>query len=133
MLVAFDAPAGNASCVRRTISTTPLQALVTLNEEMSVEAAVALGHLILKDGKDFAKAFERCTSRIPNLQEIQVLAQLFEQQRKTYLQDKDSATTLIETYKPISIDITQHDPIDLAAATAVAQVLLNLDETISKN
>ncbi|MEN8736470.1 MAG: PSD1 and planctomycete cytochrome C domain-containing protein [Akkermansiaceae bacterium] len=133
MLVAFDAPTGDAACVRRTVSTTPLQALVTLNEEMSVEAAVALGHLILKDGKDFAKAFERCTSRVPNEQETQILAQLFEQQRKAYLQDKDSAKTLIDTYKPISVDITQHDPVDLAAATAVAQALLNLDETISKN
>jgi hypothetical protein len=131
MLGAFDAPSGDAACVRRTISTTPLQALVTLNEPMSVEIAVALGERILK--LSLANAFERCTSRPPEPNELKVLQHLFEEQQKFYFENSAAAKELIETYKPIGPDLSPYSEVDLAAATAVAQALLNLDETITKN
>lgn len=129
MLVAFDAPNGDAACVRRTTSTTPLQALVTLNESMSVEAAVALGSRILDSS--IADAFEHCTSRPATPGELQVLTRLFEQQKNSYT--PGAAEELITTYKPIPLDPAKYDPVNLAAATSVAQALLNLDETMTKN
>lgn len=129
MLAAFDAATGDAACVRRTTSTTPLQALVTLNESMSVEAAVALGSRILETS--IAQAFERCTSRTPNKDELQILQNLYDQQKIAIT--PESATELITTYKPLPLDLKTHNPVHLAAATAVAQTLLNLDETMTKN
>lgn len=129
MLAVFDAATGDAACVRRTISTTPLQALTTLNESMSVEAAIALGERILKSS--IAEAFEHCTSRPPETAEIAVLQKLFDQQMQTFT--PEAATELIQTYKPLPLDPAAHDPVQLAAATSVAQTLLNLDETMTKN
>ena len=129
MLVAFDAPNGDAACVRRTTSTTPLQALVMLNESMSVELAIALGSRILNSS--ISNAFEHCTSRPPSKEELEVLTALFEQQKANYT--IEAARDLISTYKPLSLNPAQHDPVQLAAATAIAQTLLNLDETMTKN
>ncbi|MGC6463980.1 MAG: PSD1 and planctomycete cytochrome C domain-containing protein [Akkermansiaceae bacterium] len=129
MLVAFDAPTGDAACVRRTSSTTPLQALVTLNESMSVEAAIALGSRILNTS--IADAFEHCTSRPATEEELKVLTTLFDNQKANF--SPESAQELITAYKPIPLKPDEHDPVELAAATAVAQALLNLDETMTKN
>lgn len=129
MLAVFDAATGAAACVRRTTSTTPLQALTTLNESMSVEAAIALGDRILKNS--IADAFEHCTSRPPKAAELSVLNKLFESQKTAFT--SESAQKLITSYKPLTLDPSKHDLILLAAATSVAQALLNLDETMSKN
>jgi len=129
MLVAFDTPNGDAACVRRTNSTTPLQALVTLNESLSVELAIALGSRILDSS--IAEAFEHCTSRPPQKEELEVLTKLFEQQKANYT--IAAAQELITTYKPLPLAADKYDPLQLAAATAVAQTLLNLDETMTKN
>lgn len=134
MLVAFDAPNGSSSCVRRTVSTTPLQALVTLNEQVSVEAALALAHLILTDqGKleeRIARAFLRCTSRQPDAEEISTLVAVYQSGLNT---DPAEAKLLLENHKPVTLDLSSHPLPELAAATGVARVLLNLDETITKN
>ncbi len=134
MLVAFDAPNGSSSCARRSVSTTPLQALVTLNEQVSVEAALALAHLILTDqGKleeRIARAFLRCTSRQPDAVEISTLVAFYQTGLTT---DPAEAKLLLENHKPVTLDLTSHPLPELAAATGVARVLLNLDETITKN
>lgn len=130
MLVAFDAPSGESACIRRTVSTTPLQALVTLNEPMSVEAAVALGTRILNEST--ATAFEHCTSRPPNPEELAVLDKVYQRELAHYQADQKATQDLLGTYKPIGLTIDSKSA-ELAAATAVAQVLLNLDETITKN
>lgn len=127
MLAVFDTATGDAACVRRTTSTTPLQALTTLNEDMSVEAAIALGSRILKSS--IAQAFEHCTSRKPTPDELTLLTKLFDQQRSDFT--IEDAKELLKTYKPLHL--AEHDPLELAAATSVAQTLLNLDETMTKN
>ena len=108
-LSAFDAPSGEVSCVRRPRSTTPLQALALLNEPLSFEAAEALGSEIRKSESGLenaiAEAFRRCTSRVPEDEEIEVLRALFEQEKASGA-----------------------DPY-----LAVARALLNLDETITKS
>lgn len=134
MLVAFDAPSGSASCVRRTVSTSPMQALVTLNEQVSVEAALALSHLILTDNgsleERLSRAFTRCTSRVPDAEELASLKSLYEASLAT---DPAETRTLLEHHRPVTVDLSAHPMPELAAATAVARVLLNLDETITKN
>lgn len=134
MLTTFDAPNGSVSCVRRSLSTTPLQALVTLNEQVSVEAALGLAHRMLSDKgtleEKISRAFQICTARVPDAEEIATLKSFYESSLAT---DPEQMKVLLENYKPVTIDLSAH-PIDqLAAATAVARVLLNLDETITKN
>lgn len=134
MLVTFDAPPGAVSCVRRNISTTPLQALVTLNEQVSLEAALGLAHLILTDTgplpERLSRAFERCTSRQPNAEETAALVSVYETALNA---DPEQVKLFLEAYQPVTLDLSAHPLPELSAAAAVARVLLNLDETITKN
>lgn len=134
MLVAFDAPNGSASCVRRTSSTSPLQALVTLNEQVSVEAALGLAHIILTDDggleERLSRAFRRCTSRVPDADETAALVSIYNEALAT---DPADAKLLLENHNPVTLDLSAHPLPELAAAATVARVLLNLDETITKN
>ena len=134
MLVAFDAPTGSTSCVRRSVSTTPLQALVTLNEQVSVEAALGLAHLILTDQgtleERIVRAFQRCTSRLPDAEETAALVTVY---NTGLTADPAEAKLLLENHRPVTLDLTSHPLPELGAAAGVARVLLNLDETITKN
>ncbi len=135
MLATFDAPNGSVSCVRRTLSTTPLQALVTLNEQISLEAALGLAHLFLCDRGStrdrISRSFERCTARAPDEVELAALEKLYQSALDEV--DTSHVKILLENYQPVTLDLGKHPLPQLAAATAVARVLLNLDETISKN
>lgn len=112
VLTNFDTPNGDVSCVRRTRSNTPLQALTALNEPLFLEAAQALAKRTLTEGgaTDTAKltyAFRRTLSRPPAPAELAELASfLSKQQARGFAPEQ--------------------------AYTAVARVLLNLDETITK-
>ena len=134
MLVAFDAPSGAISCARRSTSTSPMQALVTLNEQVSVEAALGLAHIILTDAgsleEKISHAFVRCTSRVPDAEEIAALKSVY---NTSLAADPAEAKLLLENHKPVTLDLSAHPLPELAAAAAVARVLLNLDETITKN
>ena len=138
MLQAFDAPNGDASCVRRVRSNTPLQALTTLNEPLFLECARALALKVLSDGgatdaERLTYAFRRCVSRPPSEQESKLLLDMLA---------KETAKFSAEGAKPW--DLAANDPANppalpegatppqAAAWTAIARVLLNLDETISK-
>jgi hypothetical protein len=123
-LQAFDTPVGEASCVRRTRSNTPLQALTLLNEPLFVECAKGLGAKTLKEGGttdtdrvDYA--FRRCTSRAPSENERKVLLDFLAKQKERMAAAPERAKSL-------------GDSADGAAWTALARVLLNLDETITK-
>jgi len=137
VLVGFDAPSGETACVRRSVSTTPLQALMTLNEQVSVEAALGLAHLILTDegtlDEKFTRAFKRCTSRTPDAEEIGKLKELYESTLKVHQDNPDDAAELLKNHKPVTLDLSAHPLPELAATAMVARVLLNLDETITKN
>jgi hypothetical protein len=113
----FDVPNGETSCVRRSRSNTPLQALMTLNETMSMEAAAALAERMQKMGGEsdearLAYGFKVCTARTPSAHETETLRALLERQQAR---------------------LNTGDIKDAAAPyTVVARVLLNLDETITK-
>ena len=130
-LAVFDAPVGEQSCVKRTRTNTPLQALTALNETVFVEAARALGaRAINEGGKTDAEritfAFRLCVARKPTADELAVLVGLLEKQRKRLAGNPEAASQVVGAKgKPV-------DAIEPAAFALVARVLLNLDETITK-
>ena len=137
-LLVFDAPVGDFSCVRRQRSNTPLQALTTLNEPMFLEAAQALALRTLRDGgvSDSEKltfAFRRCTARVPTREEqAELLALLAKQEQRFTGKDADAwKLATADPKNPPAIPAAA-TPAKLAAWTAVSRVLLNLDETITK-
>jgi hypothetical protein len=136
-LQAFDAPNGEMSCVRRTKSNTPLQALTTLNEPLFFESAQALAARLLKEGgpndRDrVSYGFRLCTARKPTNAEIEVLIQMLAKQDRRLADGWLSAPDLAGRKKSTPALAPDTTPRRLAAWTAVARVLLNLDETITK-
>ena len=134
MLQAFDAPNGDYSCVRRTRSNTPLQALATLNEPVSVEGARALAELTLRAGgaTDAARmsfAFRRCLTREPSAEESRELLGLLDRQKNRFQSDEAKARELIGRPAGRVGGVPVHT---IAAWTAAARALLNLDETITR-
>jgi hypothetical protein len=138
MLDTFDTPNGDSTCVRRTRSDTPLQALTTLNEPLFMETARALALKTLSeaDKTDSARityAFRRCVARKPNEQEILELMGLLKKERQHYGSGKLNPWELLAddpVHRPTLPPNVS--PADAAAWTLLSRVLLNLDETITK-
>ncbi len=138
MLQAFDAPTGDISCVRRTRSNSPLQALTTLNETLFVEAARALALKTVRysgstDRQRAIFAFRTVLSRKPSEAEIGELIGLFNRQRERFLAGELNAWNLATNDPDQAFALPKNVKMEeLAAWTAVARVLLNLDETITR-
>jgi hypothetical protein len=137
MLQAFDTPNGDSSCVRRMVSNTPLQALTTLNEIVFNECAQALARKVLESGgsTDASRieyAFRRTLARKPAADEVYELLQLIEKQKQR-IADGWVNPLEVATGKNEKIELPKGaTPTQLAAYTVVSRVLLNLDETITK-
>lgn len=132
----FDVPNGDSSCVKRVRSNTPLQALTLLNESVFVDCARALGLRAIREGgktdaERIAFAFCCCTSRPPTDDEQQVLAKLLSQERERIKKGEVNANELAAGDKSAKLP-DGVDASDAAAFTIIARVLLNLDETITK-
>ncbi len=134
-LQVFDAPTGESSCPRRTRSNTPLQALTTLNDPVFFEAAQAMALRVWKNGgaSEPAKidyAFRLCTGRKPRAEEAATVAALLDEQSK-YFEDHTTKAVRVASHdvKSPPEDVNLHK---VAAWTVVARVLLNMDETITK-
>jgi mono/diheme cytochrome c family protein len=138
----FDAPNGDFACARRTRSNTPLQALTTLNEPLFLESARALAMKIVADGgandtDRIAYAVRRCLSREPESDEAIVLQDFVSKQKQRFSKDGADPWLLLadddKSKEKLSSSIpVRATPADLAAWTALARVVLNLDETITK-
>ncbi|MFM7316449.1 MAG: PSD1 and planctomycete cytochrome C domain-containing protein [bacterium] len=134
----FDAPNGDFSCVRRSRSNTPMQALVTLNETTFTQAARALGSKTLKEGglSDLDKAtfaFRRCVSRMPSEEELKVLLQLKTDTVRQFKTTPEKAMLLAGAEKANGVENPgMENTAELAGWIAVSRVLLNLDETITR-
>ena len=135
----FDGPNGDISCARRLRSNTPLAALTGLNEVIFVEAARALALRVLREGgtEDASRAdhaFLLCASRPPSVAERDEVLALLKSRRQRvaegWLNPREVTTGDPATLPDLPANTT---PQDAAAWTLVARVLLNLDETISKN
>ena len=138
VLQAFDAPNGDAACVRRLRSNTPLQALTSLNEPQFVEAAQALARKSVNEGgktddQRIAFAFRQVLSRLPQAEELKALRRLLNQQRARIAEGwLNAAEMAVGKSEPVIGLPSGVTPATLAAHTAVARALLNLDETITK-
>lgn len=134
--MAFDAPSRELACTRRDSSNTPLQALALLNDPAFVEAAVALAVRMMRETEGdltqrAAHGFRLCTGREPDAQEVEVLVALFEAELARFEVDAEAAAAL--TTLPFEIDTLDLSPPELAAWSLVANVLLNLDETVTRS
>ncbi|MEO2090134.1 MAG: DUF1553 domain-containing protein, partial [Gemmataceae bacterium] len=139
VLATFDGPTGECSVARRTRSNTPLAALAGLNEPVFVEAARALAVRVLRDGgaddeQRVDHAFLLCTARRPTADEREEVLGLLRTHRRRiadgWLNAREVATGDPAALPELPGKTT---PQDAAAWTLVARVLLNLDETLTKN
>jgi hypothetical protein len=134
-LTTFDAPDREKCTARRTITNTPLQALVLLNDPTYVEASRVLAEKTLSQaGRDPEKrvdfAFRLATDRKPLPKERAVLLTLAREELAEYRRDKTSALKLIGVGE--AKRNPKLDPAELAAWTTVTSTILNMDETITK-
>jgi hypothetical protein len=135
LFATFDAPSREVCTARRPRTNTPLQALAGLNEPTLMEAARVLAQRVLEHGgstpeKQIEYGFELCTARPPTKFERERLVKFLEQQNASFKKDKASAEKLIaigSAERPRELN-----PVQLAAWTMTANVLLNLDETLTK-
>ena len=131
MLQAFDAPSREESCARRSVSNTPLQALVLLNDPSYVEAAKAMADKSLSAKLDTAAAvsamFEDTTGRLPTQKEQQALIDFYKQQLKHFQHSPQAAIDILTTgmYK------AKNSGAEIAAWMSVARVILNLHESVT--
>jgi hypothetical protein len=131
-MATFDAPNREVCALRRPRSNTPLQALVTLNDPVYVEAAQALGRRMARhDGSAKDKVslgFRSCLSRPPRDQELRKLTDFYEQALASYAEQPEAAKKMAGE----PADSESKNPAEFAAWTAVGNVLLNLDEMLMR-
>ncbi len=134
-LQTFDAPTGETACPRRMRSNTPLQALTTLNDPVFFEAAQALALRVWKEGgrddrERMVYAFELCTGRKPRSEEAATISS-FLRQESGFFENRTARAVQVASPDPKNppADVNLHK---VAAWTMVSRVLLNLDETITK-
>ncbi len=134
-MMAFDAPARETCVVRESRTNTPLQALDVLNDVTFVEAARRFAERLLC-GPDhspearLSSAFYQATARRPRPDELAILVDGFQNQLARFKRDRKAALALIAQGE--SPRHARLDPLELAAYTAMAQLILNLDETLTK-
>jgi hypothetical protein len=134
-MTTFDTPERTVCTVRRLRTNTPLQALVTLNDPVYVEAAQALARRMATEAGPAPAArathgFRLCLTRPPRAEETQRLVDLYEKTRQQLAPTPDKAAALAS--RPLGPVPAGSDVVELAAWTVVANVLLNLDETLAK-
>jgi hypothetical protein len=132
MLMTFDAPESNVTCTRRERSNTPLQALTLLNDPVFHECAQALGRRMMREepadvAARLKRGFAICVSRPPTEPELGRLMQLFGSFHQAAAGDPSTAAQLAGEPKPADAEL-----IDAAATVAIARILLNLDETVTR-
>jgi mono/diheme cytochrome c family protein len=127
----FDATSRERCTVRRVRTNTPLQALTTLNDEVFFEAAKALAARVVRETPDLRSrvtfALRLVLSRTPVSKEVERIVASYQQQLDRFRGDRAAAARVIQGYAVNDVDAA-----DQAAWTLVANALLNLDETVTK-
>ena len=131
----LDAPDREVCIVKRSITNTPLQALALLNDPIFVEAARKLAERSIKEGGAAPRlrlifAFRLATGRAPDDREMGILEKSLDQMLAAYAADEKGARALVAIGESIS-DASIPIP-ELAAYTAVVNIILNMDEVITK-
>ncbi|PWU09470.1 MAG: hypothetical protein C5B50_27200 [Verrucomicrobia bacterium] len=135
-MTTFDAPSREQCRARRERTNTPLQALLTMNDTQYFEAARQLGYRMLHEGgmtdEDRLRfGFRLVTARQPSPTESEVLTESLTAQRARYTTDAEAAKKTISVGEsPVPKDVPAGE---LASYTMVANLLLNLDEVVTKN
>jgi hypothetical protein len=131
----FDAPSREICTVRRVATNTPLQALVTLNDTAFVEMAQALARKMYAAGRTpeerIGHGLQRALVRPGRPEEVAILKDLYEARLAHYARHEDEARKLATD--PLGPAPNGMPVAELAALTAVANVILNLDEFLNKN
>jgi hypothetical protein len=132
----FDAPEREFCVVRRSRTTTPLQALALLHDPTFVEAARHLAERMMTQGgaktdERIAFGFRAAIARRPRAEELKILRQAFDQQLADFRKDPGAAARLLKIGD--SPRNEKLNPAEHAAWTTVARMILNLDEVITKS
>jgi len=136
-LKVFDAPDAFASCTRRIRSNTPLQALTLLNDPAFFEIAQGLAERILREGGKtdearIALGVRLCLAREPDARELSVLKSFLSRQRELYT-GMDAGTLSAVVHREHGAEaVAEAQRSEKAAWVMLARVLLNLDETITR-
>lgn len=126
----LDAADREACWVGAKRTNTPLQALTLLNETAFVESARHLATQLLESESPVSDGFKTVAARVPTDRELKVLQSALDEYRKEFQASPEAATKLIAIgTTPVPKGV---DAVELAAHTAFANVLLNLDEVITK-
>lgn len=132
-MLIFDVPSREKCTVKRPRTNTPLQALVTLNDPQFVEAARVLAARLINERKDtesrIRHAYKLVTSREANSREIAILTDTLEEQIQEFT-DPEKANEYLsvgEHKRDEKIDPTEH-----AAWSVISQLILNLDEALTR-
>jgi hypothetical protein len=134
-MAAFDAPSRETCAIKRVRSNTPVQAFVTLNDPVYVEAAQSLARRIVREGgrrpEERARfALRLCLVRTPEPEQVARLLELYQSELEHYRQAPAEAMKLAtDPLGPLPWDMR---PEELAAWTVVANVVLNLDGVLTK-
>lgn len=135
-MTTFDAPSREKCTTRRERTNTPLQALLTLNDPQFFEAARHLGHRMLREGgatdaDRLGFGFRLVSARPPTDSEKSILSETLQAARNRYANDTDGAIQLLSVGdSPRQTDVPAPE---LAAFTLIGNLLLNLDEVLTKN
>jgi hypothetical protein len=131
MLTTFDSPQFNTTCTMRVRSNTPLQSLTMANDQAMLEHVRALGCRLLEFSSDdqakIEHAYQLCFARMPDPHEHETLLQFVIAQRGDFKASPADAKAFAG-----AADSEPESSVELAVWTAVARVLLNLDEFITR-
>ena len=133
-MISFDAPNREICSVRRLATNTPIQALVLLNDPQFVEASRAFGQRIMINGGSTTDerirfAFETVVAREPRPAEAELVLQTYQRELQRFQQDPAAAEAYLRIGEADRADLPADEH---AAWSAVAMLLLNLSETITK-
>ncbi len=134
-MTVFDAPSREQCSIKRRTTSTPMQALVLLNDPQFTEASRILAQRMVEEGGEGAEdrityAFRWATSRLPRERELKVLMELLRAEQEAFAADQEAAEKLLsigESPKEYKANLAE-----LAAYSIVANAILNLTETIQK-
>ena len=132
-LMTFDCPDANLTCVNRSVSNTPLQALALLNNESFFEASQAMVKRLLIENDDddertrIGRAMRACLTRDAEDEELDRMQNLFDHAKQYYRDQTDEAEAMVGDHS-----IPGHSNSEVAAWIATVRVLFNLDEFITR-
>lgn len=135
-MATFDAPSHETCTFRRLPTNTPLQAYVTMNDPVYVEAAQALGRRLVKEGGEGLESkiefgLKLVLARQPSETEINSLRELYQSELAHYRTNEQKAKKLAT--QPLGPLPKNLNAAEAAAWTVVANVLLNLDGILTKS